>query len=263
MQAPLGFRPGHLAAYGDLGPVTGLAGQRRDLDRPVGDLGHLQREQAADQVGVGAGHGDLRAALAAGDRDHAALEPHAVRVDLARDLLSGRQDGLDGVLGRAQLDHDVAVGGCAWPLTGLLHEAGHDVALAPGVLAVGLGALRLAQALQDDLLGGARRDAAEALGGVVPLAQDGAGLVDLRREDRDLPGGAVERDPGVRLVVLGVLVGGQQRRLDRLHDQVEGDVLLPLQAAEHVHVDLHDASSSGSVSLRLNSICTRPRARSA
>jgi hypothetical protein len=36
---------------GDLGAVAGLAGQRHDLHRPVGDLRDLEREQPADQLG--------------------------------------------------------------------------------------------------------------------------------------------------------------------------------------------------------------------
>jgi hypothetical protein len=82
---------------------------------------------------------------------------------------------------------------------------GHDVALAAGVLAVGQRALGLAQPLQDDLLGGAGGDAAEALGGVVVLAGDAAVLGELLREHGHLAGLAVELHPRVRLRALGVL----------------------------------------------------------
>jgi len=53
----------------------------------------------------------------------------------------------------------------------LLDDAGDDVALAAGVLLVLHLPLGLADALDDDLLGGLRRDAAKALDGVVQVQQ--------------------------------------------------------------------------------------------
>src|SRR3712207_7783967 len=47
----------------DLRAVAGLARDRDDLDAAVGDLGDLEGEELADQVGVGARDGDLRAAV--------------------------------------------------------------------------------------------------------------------------------------------------------------------------------------------------------
>ena len=47
---------------------------------------------------------------------------------------------------------------------GLLDDSGHDLALTVDVLVVHHGALGLADPLQDDLLGGLRRDTAEVLG---------------------------------------------------------------------------------------------------
>jgi hypothetical protein len=149
------------------------------------------------------------------DADDPALQPAAVGVDLAGHLLVRRQHGLERVLGGAELDHHVAVGRGARALRRLLDDARDDVALAAGVLAVGQRALRLAQALQDDLLGGARGDAAEALGRVVVLAQDAAVLAELLRQHGDLAARAVELDAGVRLRALGVAVGGEQRRRSR------------------------------------------------
>ena len=86
----LGVEPGHLRADGDLRAVPGLAGHRHDLDAAVGDLGHLEGEQLAHQVRVGARDGDLRAAEGAGDRHHVGLDPAAVRVLLAGHLLGLR-----------------------------------------------------------------------------------------------------------------------------------------------------------------------------
>ena len=50
MQAPLALTPGCGRPHRDLGTVPGLAGDRGDLHRAVGDLRHLQREQPPDQV---------------------------------------------------------------------------------------------------------------------------------------------------------------------------------------------------------------------
>ena len=172
MQAPLALSPATVRPHGDLGPVPGLAGERGDLDRAVGDLRHLEGEQPADQVGVGARHGDRGAALPAADGHDAALQPAAVRVDLARAPARSaaappRARCRRRRAGRARCGsaapRAAAAACCTMPAD--------DVALAAGVLAVGQRALGLAQPLEDDLLGGARRDAAEARGGVVVLAQ--------------------------------------------------------------------------------------------
>ena len=165
MQAPLGLTPGHRGPDRDLGPVAGLPGHRRDLHRAVGDLGHLQREQLADQVGVGPADsvidGPRRPLVTP---HHVRLQPQAVLVDLARHLLRRRQHRLD----LAEVDqHDPALG----PALVVLHDAADDVALAAGPLAEGVLVLGVAQPLQDDLLGGHRRDPAEVLRGVVPLPQ--------------------------------------------------------------------------------------------
>ena len=55
---------------------------------------------------------------------------------------------------------------------------------------------------------------------------------------------------------LGAVVGDEQGRLDRLDQQVEGDLLLPLQPPQGAHVDVHAIPPR---CRRLNSTCTRPR----
>ena len=69
---------------------------------------------------------------------------------------------------------------------------------------------------------------------------------ELLGEHADLAGLAVELDPGGVLRALGVPVRGQQGRLDGLAHQLEGDVLLALEAAQRGHVDLHASSSRSS-----------------
>src|SRR5207247_1986098 len=86
---------GHRRPYGDLGTVTRLPGDRLDLDRSVGDLRYLQREQALDQVGVRTRQRDLRTAEALGHVGHHALDALAVLVHLARYLLRRREHRLD------------------------------------------------------------------------------------------------------------------------------------------------------------------------
>ncbi len=87
----------------------------------------------------------------------------------------------------------------------LLDDAGDDVALLAGELAELHVVLGVAQPLQDDLLGGGRRDPAEALGRVVVLRDDVALLVGLGREHGDVAGLAVELDPRLRSGAPGVL----------------------------------------------------------
>ena len=74
----LGVDALHIAAYGDLGAVAGLAGDRDDVDGAVTDLGHFECEEFADQVWVGAREQHLRAAEASAYAHHQALDAGAV-----------------------------------------------------------------------------------------------------------------------------------------------------------------------------------------
>ena len=150
---------------GDLGAQTRLAGDLHDLDRAGEDLRHLQLEEAADQVRVGAGDDQLRTALVLVDLDQEHLDPLAGPVALGRHLLASRHDRL----GLAQLDDDR-------PRIGALHDAVEDLALLVVKLLVDRVALVVADALQHDLLGGLRGDAAEVLRG----ALDADLVADLR-----------------------------------------------------------------------------------
>ena len=85
--------------------------------------------------------------------DHG-LDARAVLVALARHLLGAGQQRLDAA---PEVDERGA-------RVGLLHDAGDDVADAVLVLLEHDLALGLAHALQDDLLGGLRGDAAEVVG---------------------------------------------------------------------------------------------------
>lgn len=138
-----------------------------------------------------------------------------------------------------------------------------DVAVAPRELAEAELVLGVAQALEHDLLGGGGRDAPEAVGGVVVLPDRLALVVELRHEDGDVAGLAVDFHACPRLRARGLLIGGEQRLLDRLDEHVEGDLLLTLQHPQDAQVDVHQSSPSSSLLLRLNSTCTRALATSA
>ena len=94
------------------------------------------------------------------DVDDVGDDAVAGAVRLARHLVAHRQHRL----GAAQVDDDVAALEPA-------DDAGDQLALAVLVLVEDVLALGLADALQDDLLGGLRGDAAEALPGAVQLEQ--------------------------------------------------------------------------------------------
>src|SRR5690606_13732648 len=204
----------------DLGAVAGLAGDRRDLHRAVGDLGDLQGEQLAHEVRVRPRQLHRRAAVALADLHHVGAQPVAVLVALAGDLLLRRQDGLDPT----EVDQHVP------RVLALLDDAADDVALAAGVLAERQLVLRVAEALQDDLLGGGRRDTPETGRGVVVFPDLVALVVDLGRPDRDVPGLPVEFDARLRRGALRPVVGDQQGVLDGLDGHLQRDVLLALQA---------------------------------
>ena len=74
----LGIDPLDIAAYGDLGAVAGLAGDRDDVDGAVADLGHFKGEEFADQVWVGAREHHLRPAEASAYAHHQAFDAGAV-----------------------------------------------------------------------------------------------------------------------------------------------------------------------------------------
>ncbi len=140
---PFRVQARHLRAHRDLGAVTCFASQRNDFDRPVSDLGHLEREQLAHQTRMRARQRDLRTAHSLVHLHDVAANARAVFVALARHLFASRQHGFD----LAQVDENVP------RIVLLLDHAADDVTFAPGVLAERQLVLGVAQPLQDDLLG--------------------------------------------------------------------------------------------------------------
>ena len=142
-----------LAGDGDLGAGARLARARLNAHDLLVDLRDLLLEELLEQPLVRARQDDLRAARGAIDVDDVRDEAIARAVRLAGHLLARRQDRL----GLAEVDDDVAALEAA-------HDARHELALAILELVIDHVALRLAEALDDDLLGGLRGNAAEAEG---------------------------------------------------------------------------------------------------
>jgi len=214
-----------------LGPRSRLAGDGLDLHGAVIDLGDLQLEQAAQKPLVAARGNDLRPAARALHFRQVDPQTLVEAIVLARNLLAPRQQSLR----LAEAD-----GHTPGTRVNTAHHAVGQFSHTVGKLKVDGVALRLADALHDHLLGRLRGDAAK-----VPR-------LDLRLEDVPQPHCRVlllcisQRDLRVRVLHLGhddavhkdarltglaidaypdvlvrsvvLLVGGDQRSLDRLDD---------------------------------------------
>src|SRR5262245_66585710 len=92
---------------------------------------------------MGTGQRDLGPTQALAHRDDVALDPDAVLIPLSGHLLLCGQHTLEP----AEVDQDVP------RIATLLDDPGDDVPLASGALPIGLLVLRIAQSLQEHLLG--------------------------------------------------------------------------------------------------------------
>ena len=128
----------------------------------------------------------------------------------------------------AEVEQRVAV-------VGLLDDPGDDVALAAGVLLVLHLPLRFTDALEDDLLRRLGGNAAEVGRGVVPLADDGAVLIELLGHNRDFAALGVDLDQRFLGGVRHALVGGDERVGQSLEQDLEVDALLPFDDPEGLH----------------------------
>ena len=193
---------------------------------PLWISGHLELEQALEEALVGPADEDLRTLGRAADLEHERLDVLPDPIVLEHRLLGRRQDGLD-VLADVEDDR---------PRFDAVDRAGHQLALAARELVEDLVALDLADALQDDLLGGLGADSAEDVAvellrlhevAEVGIGLDGPGLVDghlgefvldladdaARAEDADLARLGI--DPDVDVLVTGHATIG---RLDAVLD---------------------------------------------
>src|SRR5437773_2082790 len=154
-QAHAGADGVHVALGGghrDLGALAALARRRLDDDDPLLDLGDLRLEEPREVARVCARERDLRALGRAPHLEHVGAHAVARVVALPGDLLALGQDRLR----LADLQDHVA-------LLDPVHDAAEDLAFLADELRVDALALGVADLLEDDLLGGLGRDAAEVL----------------------------------------------------------------------------------------------------
>ena len=183
--APTGIQPRLTRSHGDLGAAAGLAGDGLDLDRAGVHLGHFQFEETAQEALVGPADVDLRALGAPANLEHEGLDVLADPVVLERRLLRGGQDRL----GLAHVQDDGS-------RLDARNRTGDQFVLTAGVAVEDDVALRLVEALADDLHGGLRVDTAECLLiellGFDELADLRVGLDGLSVRECDLRGGIVD-----------------------------------------------------------------------
>ena len=216
----------------DLRPVSGLARQGDDFDQALLKLRDLHLEQLTHQVRMGPTHRDRRALQPPGHRRDVDADASAVRVLLTRNLLLGRQNGLHG----AQVDmHHPRV-------RTLLDDTSDDVPFTSLELAQDAVIVDATQPLHDDLLRGVGRDPAELPRVDDSLANDGAILVELGFENRDLPGLPVQLHASVLRITRVLLVCREHRLFNNLGELFQRDALVALQEAQDTHINLHDAS---------------------
>ena len=207
--------------------MAGLAGDGVNGDQALGNLGDLVLEQAQHQVRVRTGNHDRGALGAAACLHQVGAQAGAVRVLLAGNLLVTGQNGLDG----AQVDLDHA------GVVALLNHAGHQGALAVLELAQHGGVLGVAQTLGQHLAHGGGGDTAKVVRGVVELVDLLVVLIELRGENHELAGGAV--DDGTRtLDGAGLLqVREQQGVLNQGEELLHDERALLRQCAQCAQVN--------------------------
>ena len=209
----------------DLGAGTGLTGARLDLDDTIGDLRHLELEQALDESRVGTADHDLGALGRLADLDDVGLDPGVGFGAFVGHLLGLRQQGLDP----AEVEQRIAA-------VALLDDAGDDVTLAAGVLLVLHLALGLTDALVHHLLDRLRRDTAEVFGRDVELGAGGLTLlVEFLGHDPEIAVVGVDDHPGVLVGVGHALVRGLERIGERGEQRVDGDALVDGEGLQRVH----------------------------
>ncbi len=247
--------------HGDLGAAARLAGDGPNLHDALIDLRDFEREQRLDEVRMGAAEDELRPLGRLLYIQQQCAHGLALAQVLAPDLLARRHDGF-----RPPIEEHERVAA-----VDLLHRPRDELADAVLVLVADPVALLLADLLDDHLLGGLDRVAAELaeverdLGDLARLrlavaprlvdVRQGLGLLDghlaggilellfvlddlLQQVDADLAGGRIDEDVRVRLSAVVPAHRGEHAGLDQLDDLALVDRLFAGELPEGVQ-DLH------------------------
>ncbi len=233
---PLGVDVGIVGDDRDLGPMTGFPSDVDDLDGAVGQLRDLQLEEPPHQVGMAPGDHDLGALGLVPDFEDQCLHTIPPLQALEGDALRPGEDRL----GVTQIqDHRAVVD--------LLHQPGDQVALAALVHLEYVLALGLSQLVLHHLLERLSGDAPEslALGGVLPLLDHVAVLVQLLGVDDHLAGVGVDGDPRLLGCTGAPFVGRHQGVGEGVEDGVDSHTPLPGEDLNGLHhrVELHCSPS--------------------
>ena len=238
----------------DLRAVARLARDVLDLDEAVGDLGHLELEQRPDQLGRAPRDDDGRPLGLIRDVGDDRLDALTVVVALAVHLLAARQQRLDALaqlhqrVARVRLlddagdqladavlvlvEHHVALGLADALQDHLLGRLRGD---APEVLGRHVVLLDLIAVLREPLLVDLRRLGVDHLARLRVDRRLAGLLLDLveqlllevgrqeQLEDAEVAARAVHLDAGVLRRLGRLLVGRQERVLERGHQPVGGD----------------------------------------
>ena len=215
----------HGGPNGHLGPGTGLPGDVADFHLTLGNFRGFQLEQAANQVGMGAGHVNQGSTVGLADLHH--IDPYQIALfkALSGNLLGGGEQCLGGLASLADFQNHVPGGG-----GDPQHGAGEQLLGFAGVALEHHAPLGLPDALNHHLLGGLGGDAAEfgnIHGDVDGIPHLGVGI--------DIPGGV---DVDFQSDVLQLLHGGfhlehAQTVLVQVHHHIVGGnvpMVLPVLA---------------------------------
>ena len=200
------------AADGYLAAIPRLAADRVDLDDPFGNLRNLLLEQPLDQGPLGPRKDDLDAVSCRLDFINHCAHSGPVMISFPGNLLIFGQNRFD----IPKLDDRK-------PLFGPLHDAGNKLPDLLMKLLESRVALGLFELLDNHLLGRLSTDPTDLV-----LAKR---LAIDRRVDRTDPAHDVDVDHG--LLTKLSLRGGDQCRLDRLHDQFRVDLLFSMQGIDN------------------------------
>ena len=190
----------------DLGAVARVAGQLLDLNDPLGDLGDLELEQVAQEVGVCAAEHDSNPLADLANLENEALDSLARVVSLSVGLLA---EGDDPLAPAEANDHVRAVVA--------LHGARNQRSDPADVLVVGDVALGFPDLLNHDLLRGQGSDPTQVL-------EVGQRLLVVER--RDFTRRAADLDHDVALHAELLLGGREERRFDSREDDLLVDPVL-------------------------------------